>query len=261
MDAEWRVVGSALQSPSLCPLGPLTVLSHWRWGAGGQRGASQGPLGQPLPQASKTVESWFYRKDIEKTTKGAPPLLGPCGWGGAQGMPLSPEQLLRPPVTCKRSPDHCLCPLPLSEAVWSETITIKTRLASSVGSVFFSLTYDRFHHMLPKKMQERIADKFMSTANCSVSNLFIPQVTVQHPLSTKLYRQSGLGTCSDTQQGRGWLFPTLMITVWNPQTSHKKTPRMWHQQFLERLPFEDTLFHLYGLWRIYFIAFHRIGAS
>lgn len=107
------VEGSGVSPPAILPGPPGSPHSTLplRWGSGGGREEPHRVFwASPCLQVAKTFASWFYRKDVGKTTKGASPLPGPRGWGGARGRLLSPEQLLRPPVTCRRVPDHCLSP-------------------------------------------------------------------------------------------------------------------------------------------------------
>lgn len=127
----------------------------------------------------------FIKKSIEKTTNGvlSTPRQDPVGGAGLRGG-FSVPGVAETSGHLQEVPWPLSVPLPLSEALSSETVIIKTRLALSVGSFFFSLTYDQFHHMLLKKMQGRIADKFVSTANCSVIYLFHKWLLSSHYLQS-----------------------------------------------------------------------------
>lgn len=122
-----------------------------RQGFRGQRGASQSLLSLPLPSGRQDSCTVILQKGQPrgKTSPWAYAFPGPCGRGGGWDKLFSPDSCydlrslsrgpLRPPVL-----------LPLSETVWPGTVTTKSRLALSAGSVSFSLTYDWLHHMLQK---------------------------------------------------------------------------------------------------------------
>ena len=136
-------------------------------------------------------------------------------------------------------------PLPLSETVGSEPVTMKTRLALSAGSVFFSLTYDRFHHMLSKKkMQGRTADKFMSTANCLVIYLFHKWLLRIHCPQSPC-RQSGLSTHCGTQRVCGWLLLTWMIVTWKPQNIAQENTDKFTPTLSEKTPLLRTRYFIF----------------